>query len=237
VTGNRRNAKYDENPSCPDPVLEAMEVSNMPIRDPGQPSPPRTQSIVERVCAGDRERFGDLYDRIAPSIYTWARLKLRVSSFPCFQPEDIVQETWLRALCAFSTYDPHAAPFRRWIYGIVRNVMCEALRAIGRQLPELRSPGLGGSSIFDLDALPKEVTSLSERVARDESIGRFAEKLESLDAEERTLVSLRGLEGLSFGEIARFMQISEEAARKRWERLRRRLIQSGPPEGVLGDLE
>jgi RNA polymerase sigma-70 factor (ECF subfamily) len=194
-----------------------------------------TGDIVERARAGDRARLDDLYRRVAPSIHAWASLRLRGPAGRFFQAEDIVQEAWLRALRDFDTYDPERAPFRRWIYGIVHNVMREALHAAGRLTRRRGRASREGSTIFDVAHVPAEITTLSRRVARDQELQAFMERIQKLETAERELLSLRGLEGLPFEEIARFLQIGAAAARKRWERLRAKLARIGAPIGLFDD--
>jgi RNA polymerase sigma-70 factor (ECF subfamily) len=207
----------------------------MQLRNRREFSKSKTRSLVESVQAGNRERFGDLYHRVVPSVYAWASLKLRGSLGRYVQPEDFVQEVWLRALVAFPRFDPEATPFRRWIYGIVHNVLREALRAAARQPRQVGGAGPSDSRLFDLDDLPAEITSLSLRVARDEGIKTFMKRIEALDPADRELVRLRGLEGLPFKDIARIQRVNEETARKKWQRLRTKLAVSGLPEGLLDE--
>jgi len=172
---------------------------------------------------------------VAPSIHAWASLRLRGPAGRFFQPEDIVQEAWLRALRDFGSYDPDRAPFRRWIYGIVHNVMREALCAAGRLARMRGRASRESSTVFDVSHVPAEITTLSRRLSRDQEIRAFMEQVESMEPEERDLLSLRGLEGLPFDEIARHLRIGSAAARKRWERLRTKLKTKGAPDGILED--
>lgn len=195
-----------------------------------------TGAMVDRARAGDHACLDDLYRRVAPSIHAWASLRLEGPAGRFFQPEDIVQEAWLRALRDFGTYAPDRAPFRRWIYGIVHNVMREALCAAGRLTRMRGRAGREGSTIFDVAEIPAEITTLSRRLSRDQELHAFMERLQELEPDERELLSLRGLEGLAFEEVARFLGISPVAARKRWERLRAKLATIAAPSGMLEDM-
>jgi RNA polymerase sigma-70 factor (ECF subfamily) len=207
----------------------------MPARDSKNPRRSDTLSLIRHVRDGDRARLDDLYRRVAPSIYAWAALRLRGAVGRCLQPDDLVQEVWLRALVSFSSFDPETASFRRWVYGIVHNVMHEALRTLNRLAHERGGVERDGSTVFDVEGIPDEITSLTDRMARDQAIRCFMERVEALDPEDRDLVSLRGLEGLPFKDVARCLRVNEATARKRWERLRTKLAADGPPEGIFGD--
>jgi len=192
-----------------------------------------TGSIVDRARAGDQTRLDGLYRRVAPSIHAWASLRLRGSVGRFFQPEDIVQEAWLRALRDFGSYDPVRAPFRRWIYGIVHNVMREALCAAGRLARMRGRAAREDSTILDVSQIPAEITTLSRRLARDQELQAFMERVQEIEPGERELLSLRGLEGLPFEEVACHLRISPVAARKRWERLRAKLNTMALPDRIL----
>lgn len=205
------------------------------MRDRREVSNSKTRSLVASVRAGDRKRLDDLYHRVVPSVYAWASMKLRGTLGRYVQPEDFVQEVWLRALVAFPRFDPESGPFRRWIYGIVHNVLREALRAAVQQPRQVAGSTPSESGLFDLNDLPADVTSLSSQVARDEGIKTFIKQIDELDPPDRELVCLRGLEGLPFEDIARIQQVSEATARKRWQRLRTKLSDSGAPPVLLDD--
>ena len=54
-------------------------------------------------------------------------------------------------------------------------------------------------------------------------IAQLLHKIESLDEEERRLVLYHGLEGMAFPAVAELLGTTEEAAKKRWQRVRARL--------------
>ena len=77
------------------------------------------------------------------------------------------------------------------------------------------------------------VRLVSRRVSRDEELGRFREAVAALPEDERKLVLHCGLEGLPLREVGERLGISEEAAGKRWQRLRARLRTTELPEHLL----
>ena len=74
---------------------------------------------------------------------------------------------------------------------------------------------------------------MSRRVSRDEELARFREAVAALPEDERKLVLHCGLEGLPLREVGERLGISEEAAGKRWQRLRARLRTSELPAHLL----
>lgn len=167
--------------------------------------------------------FEELWAECAPAVAAWLELHVRDSLRPHLDPEDALQEVACRAFDGFVRFDPAAGPFRAWVFGIARNVLYQALQRLGRQLAPA---GPSSDPSFDTQAwsrLPDTTTSITRRVARDESLRRFVAEVRALDDDDRRLLLRRGLEGLAHEEIARELGITTDAAIKRWTRLRERL--------------
>lgn len=195
-------------------------------------SPPESGSAD--FARRDSRDFARAFQSVAPALVAWSRLRVLKPLQRRIDAEDIVQEVCCRAWAGYAGFDALRAPFREWVFGIARNVMKEALVALGR--PDLKPAlmgGGGGSTASGLSALPDELTSLSRRAARDEELARFVNQAAGLPEEDRRLLLYRGVEGLSHAEVAERLGISCEAAEKRWERLRARLAAWAPPPGLF----
>ena len=118
--------------------------------------------LVARLLEdGDEAAFRDLYARHAPALYALVRRYLHGTSV---DPEDVLQEAWLRAVRALPRFR-WASALRTWLSGIALNQAREALRRLGRNREDLRSdpafgvgrsddPGLGMDLNTAIDALP-----------------------------------------------------------------------------------
>lgn len=188
-----------------------------------------TQRYVLAAKGGDAPEFARLYEHIAPAVFTWANLRLRPEQKAVLDPADLVQEVWLRAWRKIETFDAERIPFRFWVFRIAKNVALEASRQ-ARKPDRARPRGTGDDP---LDAIADAITGVSSRVARDESLARFQAAVLELPEDERKLVVHCGLEGLSLREVGERLNISEEAAGKRWQRLRQRLQTGELPAHLL----
>jgi RNA polymerase sigma-70 factor (ECF subfamily) len=74
-------------------------------------------------------------------------------------------------------------------------------------------------------------TSPSGRALKQERASRLTEAIEHLPAPYRRVIVLRHLEGLSFAEVARRMERTEDSVKNMWFRALRHL------RGMLGDLQ
>ncbi len=165
------------------------------------------------------QQFDEQYRHAAPAVYAWISLRLGPGLRAELEPEDVLQEVACRAYARRDTYDPGLGPFRGWIFGIARNVLLQSLEQLtGRGRPDREWLTTGG-----LAQVPEEATSVTRRVASDDLIVNFLERVGTLPESERVLVLQRGLEGLSYEDVGQTLGVEAAAAAKRWERLRKRL--------------
>ena len=136
---------------------------------------------VSRAKAGDREALGWLYIRFAEHVYGYVGSIVRDP----YDAEDVTQQVFAKLLVNLSKYEEREAPFLSWILAVARNVALDHMRR-QRAIPcaEVRDPAWAAA---DCDP----VISYS-----------VMEALRALPAEQREVVLLRHLVGLSPPEIA-----------------------------------
>lgn len=180
----------------------------------------RTAFLARRVQQGDLAGFEELYERTAPALYAWATLRTPAG----VDPGDLLGEVWLRAVERLRTHDGENHEFRAWIFGIAKNVLLQLLRARSNDRTVSRSGlGLGGATTNGIEDVPGAVTSISQRLAREDTIRRCLEYAQRLDATDRDLFVHCGIEGSSCAEAATRLGLGGAAAAKRWQRLRAEL--------------
>lgn len=189
-----------------------------------------TQRLARAAKAGDTQRFAELYERVAPALYTWASLRIRPAMRTALDPEDVVQEVWCRAWKGFERFDPDETPFRMWVFRIAKNVLLEGFRKLQRAGPTAAGPS---TRLFQLQNLPDSATAISRKVARHEGIQVLLAWADALDEEEKQLFVHCGLEGLSYAEVSERMDIHRDAIAKRWQTLRARVAQFGVPKDLI----
>jgi RNA polymerase sigma-70 factor (ECF subfamily) len=163
---------------------------------------------------GDPASFSLLYARVAPALRAWVALRMGQSLRKRFDPDDVVQETCLRAHRDLARYDPQRGSFRAWLLGFAQRVLLECASDVARGKPR-------GALLPTADALqelPEEATTITRVVARDEVQVRLRAELEALGPEERKLLVHRGLEERTHAEVAALLGLDEGTVRKRWQR-------------------
>jgi RNA polymerase sigma factor (sigma-70 family) len=190
-------------------------------------SPPKpievTQELARRLRDEGPAGFRPLYERIAPSLFAWARIRAGVEGAVHADPEDLMQEVWLRALEEIGEYDPSRATFRAWIFGIAKNVLYEMWREQGGRGPS--PPPVRVSAA--IEAWPDVATTIHTRLVREEAIELLLAQAEKLDPIDKKLLLCCGFEDMTCTEAATRLGLAAEAAIKRWQRLREHLAERG----------
>jgi RNA polymerase sigma factor (sigma-70 family) len=214
-----------------------VRVSSPAVRPvPPLPDHPSDESITRRLVrdaqSGVASAMTPLYERLAPALYGWAVLRIPREVRGRLEPDDLMQDVWVRALGAYGSYDPDRGPFRPWLFQVAKYTLLDALRRL-RVRPAPRQEPEEGEDGARLSQLADEATAVSRQVARRDDVGAFLRRVAALPDDEQALVVHHGMEGLSLGEAAERLGIGKAAAQKRWQRLRARLVEEGLPAGMV----
>jgi RNA polymerase sigma-70 factor, ECF subfamily len=178
--------------------------------DTGQAHGDLVCEAVARAKEGDMSALHFLYVRFADDVCAYVRSIVRDPH----TAEDITQIVFTKLMKAIHKYERRDVPFAAWIIRVARNVALDHIRA-SRQIPlaEVRTSDEGGDQVGFERAL-----SLREALAR-------------LPADQREVLVLRHVAGLSPGEIAERLGKSEASIHGLHHRGRRAL------KAALRDLE
>jgi RNA polymerase sigma-70 factor (ECF subfamily) len=127
--------------------------------------------------------------------------------------EDVVQESYLRALKFFSGF--RGGSSRPWLLAIVRNTCYTWMRR-----NRMAEPGLELDEEMYVDTTSPSPEAILLATARGDLVRRA---LEELPAEFREIVILREMEGLSYKEIAEVTSVPVGTVMSRLARARARL--------------
>jgi RNA polymerase sigma-70 factor (ECF subfamily) len=125
-----------------------------------------------------------LYLRYSDNVYGYLVSLVRDEH----EAEDLTQHVFLKLMRVIEKYEPRDVPFAAWIVRVARNVAVDHLRA-RRQVP--------CEEVFGADA--------SADTSHDDRRRSITEALATLPEEQREVLVLRHLVGLSPGEIATHM--------------------------------
>jgi RNA polymerase sigma-70 factor (ECF subfamily) len=170
-------------------------------------------SAVANAKLGDDDAMRFLYLRYADNVYGYVCSIVRDEH----EAEDVTQQIFAKLMTALQRYEPRSVPFSAWILRIAHNAAIDHMRA-RRAVPceEVRSPEL-------------EDGDISRERSRD-----LQAALSTLPSEQRDVIVMRFVLGLSPKEIAERIGRSEDAVHGLQHRgrttLRRELtaLQSAP---------
>ena len=149
------------------------------------------------------------------SLYNFARWIARDS----YDAEDLVQETYLKALRSFSSFQP-GTNFRAWIFRILRNTFLSSRKTFERRMID---------TLELEEKVPKlaVVTETPETILMDRSnIQRVQRTIDDLPAHYRETLLLCEVEEMSYGEIAEILSIPIGTVMSRLARARKAVRQS-----------
>lgn len=128
--------------------------------------------------------------------------------------DDLVQETWLKALKGFASFTP-GTNFRAWLFRILRNTFLSARQRSGREVP-LEDGEEGG-------AVPADPSTPESLLLASSSIEELRQALAELPVAYREALLLAEVEEMSYQEIADTLQVPIGTVMSRLARARRAL--------------
>lgn len=164
----------------------------------------RDSRLVQRAVAcakeGDVEGIHFLYARFAPSVQRYVDSILHDSH----EAEDITQQVFAKLMTHISKYQQREVPFTAWIMRVARNAALDHMRA-SRAIPT------------------EEVRLADHQDNSHEQIRDLRSALEALPADQREVLILRHIAGLSPLEIADALGKTESSVHGLHHRGRRAL--------------
>jgi len=172
------------------------------------------RQILKALREGRREAYEDIIDAHYASIYRLLLFLTRDASLA----EDMTQEVFASAWAAIQEFRGDAS-VKTWLRRIAYNLFLDDQRR--RKREEVFA---GERRASDPETEPDPLA----RIMTDEHLGRMLRALEDLEADERTVLLLHYLDGLSYREMARVLQ--QPSGTLKWmthqalEKLRQRVM-------------
>jgi len=162
-----------------------------------------TEDTLKRYLAGDSLAFSEIYDAYFSKLYNFVFYKVGNRE----DSEEIVSETFLRAVKGLKKYDASKGAFSTWIYTIARNCVCDHFRK-KYEVEDIEDH-------FEL----KSNEDVERKVAASLELQKVEEYLKKLTAAQREIVMLRVWEGMSYKEIGEVVGKKETAVKTAFGRV------------------
>ncbi len=164
------------------------------------------ETILIKTARKDPKAFGDLYKLYVQRVFRY--LYSRTGNVQ--EAEDITAQTFLAAFESFPRFRGDA-PFASWLFAIARNKAMDHFRRKKDLIP-----------VENVESIPVNSDPL-QAVIRTERLAVLSSLIQKLPEEERELLRLRFLAGMSFQEMAHLLERNQEAVKKEVYRLLVRL--------------
>lgn len=187
----------------------------------------RTLDRIRSWHAGDRDALEALVAENLPWVTDHVHRRLRHALREGDETQDFVQQAMVGVL----EYGPRfevsdRTRFRALVARIVENDLCDRHRFLHRACRDIgRKAGEANDSVLRLDPPAQSVTSPSQAADRDDRRAWLRLALEMLDPVDREIVRLRDWEEKTFTEAGKLLGLSEDGARKRYDRALPKLAQ------------
>ncbi len=171
--------------------------------------------LIQRILAGDETAFSSLVRKYQKQVHTLAWGKIRDFHIA----EDITQETFLQAYQKLETLeDPTRFP--RWLYVIADRLCIAWLRKNQRQTEPLEEADISG---IETEAYSRFVATEHAETFAEARRDLVEKLLAKLKENNRTIITLHYLEGMTYAEIVDFLGVPENTIRSRLRRARQQL--------------
>jgi RNA polymerase sigma-70 factor (ECF subfamily) len=157
--------------------------------------PDADERLLVEAAQRDPSRFAELYERHFDRVYAYAVLRVRSRD----AAEDVTSDVFHKALAALPQYEWRGAPFGAWLIRIASNVIVDRWKRWAREAV--------GS-----DLLPEQVAE--PEVEHVDQLAQVFKLVDTLPADQRTVIVERYVEERSIREVAARLGKSEGAIKQ-----------------------
>jgi len=176
------------------------------------------EQLVALFRAGNEEAFRVIHDRYRQRLFAYARQMLGGSRQDA---EDALQDVFIRAYGALRANDREIA-LRGWLYRVAHN----------RCIDQLRRPMPPAVDLFDITRVPAADPCVETE--RREALRRLVADLQRLPEQQRSVLLMRELEGLSYAELADTHSVTVPAVKSLLVRARMGLVEAAEARDKIG---
>ncbi len=159
----------------------------------------QTLRLIQKSKQGDASATGELYQNHRLGIFRYLFYRTGDTQ----TADDLTSEVFLRMVRFLPAFQTQDAQFRAWLFQIARNVLHDHYR---------KTNGRGEIHLDENTADPPTL-SQPRPVERSLNSVTLQQALEMLSGEQRDVVVMRFVTGLSIAEVARALNKSEDAVK------------------------
>ncbi|MFI6505243.1 sigma-70 family RNA polymerase sigma factor [Nonomuraea typhae] len=203
-------------------VADAKIGVRLASRLPARTDDSDLRELTSLAVAGDRSAIESLLGELRPMVVRYCRARLGRVSGQYHIADDVAQEVCIAVLSALPRYRDMGRPFASFVFGIASHKVADALRSSVRSAVPTQ----------DLPDGPDEGPGPEETVVRYIEVEHARRLLARLPANQRELLLLRVVSGLSAEETGNVLGMSPGAVRVAQHRALARLRQMAELESA-----
>lgn len=178
---------------------------------PAQPPRDDLRALVERSSAGDAQSLETLLVRYMPRLRAFIRVRTNAMVRQHESCSDLVQSVCREVLQGAAKFEYRGdGSFRAWLFRTALNKILERTRSMTQQRRDVRREA--GSTV-DYGDLPDSGPTASQMAAAGELGDRMERAFDMLSEDQREVIALARIVGLSHAEIAEQLGRTEGAVR------------------------
>ncbi len=190
------------------------------------------KELIKRIIKGEKEYFREIINKYKNVVYNHSRNFLRNAQ----EAEDATQEIFISIFNNLKKFRGDSK-LSTWIYRITVNTCKNKLK----QIKKIKANIIEEITNEDNDEGRKLLEDIREdEVKEPDNIftqknlrNVIYKKMKELSDEQKTVIVLRDIDGLSYEEIAKIMKISVSAVKSKLFRARENLREKLEKEGVI----
>lgn len=167
------------------------------MNEAGHRVPPDGE-LIALAKQGDREAFGQLYERYADALYRYVRTRIGSDE----DAEDLTENVFVKSFESLETYQERGWPYSAYLYQVARNLLVNHYRRGG-----------GPQALDEHEAIEAGEPGLEQKLSDREEVLLARRALSRLPDDYQEIIRLRVLMDLPTSTVAEWMGRSEGAVR------------------------
>lgn len=172
------------------------------------------RDIVLKAAEGDLQAFEHIYKQTSAFVYNVALKVLRNSE----DAQEVTQEVFLKIYKNLKNFDFQSS-FKTWVYRIAVNA---ALNFLRKEKSTLKRHLEYNDNVY-VRTEENKIEKFFEQRENEEKVNVL---LEALPLEQRVCIVLREIQGLSYEEISRALEVNINTVKSRLKRARETLLKN-----------
>lgn len=157
------------------------------------------EQLIKKIQNGDKDAFGTLYLTYLDRIYRYIFFRVNQNTFIA---EDLTEMVFVKALEHIKTFSIKRGTVQAWLYRIAHNTVLDHYKTYKVT-----------AKVQEATIAVDEIDALEEELDTKQQIERVLAAMKKLTEEQREIITLRFVEGLSHKQISFIVNKQEDAIR------------------------